>query len=91
MNKRIFVESTILCVLLLLGYYGWQVLNGMLLTLNDTPDVIETYTSVETLEEKVSFGTSHGSSSIYGLLGCFGLSVMYYGIRIAILRLRKRT
>jgi len=80
----------ILGVLLLLGYYGWNILNGMLLTRNHTPNVIESYATIETLDVRVSFGTSHGSSTIYGLLGCFGLSIMYYGIRIAILRLRKK-
>lgn len=91
MNKRVFVESIIVCVLLMLGYYGWQVLSGMLLTLNYTPDLIDTYATVETLSEKVSFGTSNASGSVLWLLGCIGLSAVYYGIRVAITRARKVT
>ncbi|WP_314588554.1 hypothetical protein [Paenibacillus terrigena] len=89
MNKRVFVESIIVGILLILGYYGWQVLNGMLLTLNYKPDMIDTYATVETLDEKVSFGTSNESSSVYWLLGCIGLCTLYYGIRIAMIRTRK--
>ncbi|WP_371825258.1 hypothetical protein [Paenibacillus soyae] len=57
LNKRWIWESLAVALLVVLGWVGWNVYQGYVLTYNYVPDIINQYESVDNLQHQVSFGT----------------------------------
>ncbi|MFC7681810.1 hypothetical protein ACFQV5_23155 [Paenibacillus sp. GCM10028914] len=84
-NKRLLIESIIVSSLIVLTYFGWGIVRGMLLTKNYVPDIIDSYKATDYLEREVSLGLVNRRNWITVLLGSGGflfLIITYYWIRI---------
>ncbi|MCU6707390.1 hypothetical protein M6D81_01600 [Paenibacillus sp. J5C_2022] len=84
-NKRFFIEAVVFAALVLILYLTWQVAQGMLLTANYVPAIIESYESVDQLDKSVTIGYSAsghwGWSAAAATAAFVGLAAGYYMIR----------
>ncbi|HER2178042.1 TPA: hypothetical protein VJS51_001895, partial [Streptococcus pyogenes] len=55
-NKRLSVESLLVTLLFTLGFMAWNVVQGMLMTLNHVPEM-NNDSSITLLQSKVAFGS----------------------------------
>ncbi|MFC4778947.1 hypothetical protein ACFO9Q_19305 [Paenibacillus sp. GCM10023252] len=53
-----FIRALLLGIVLVVGYYGFHIVQGMILTMTYTPDLLEAYDSHDYVQHKVSFGVS---------------------------------
>ncbi|WP_413027104.1 hypothetical protein [Paenibacillus taichungensis] len=93
-NKRLGVESLLVTLLFTLGFMAWNVVQGMLMTLNHTPEMMNTDSSVMMLQSKVSFGTIarwDSTSILIAAVGFLLLAAAYYGLRSGIQRWTQRS
>ncbi|OPA73779.1 hypothetical protein BVG16_27235 [Paenibacillus selenitireducens] len=84
LNKRLSIETIIVTAALLMIGYGWKIVQGMWLTGNYVPDIMNSNSDVDHFASQVSFGPniSFGWSRI--LVGIIIFIVMYYGARTII-------
>lgn len=54
--KRTLIQAVIFSIVLILVYFGVQIARGVYNTVNYTPDIINSYQSVDYLQNEVSFG-----------------------------------
>ncbi|MFD0959071.1 hypothetical protein [Paenibacillus chungangensis] len=84
-NKHYFIEAVVFALLVLVLCLTWQVAQGMVLTADYVPAIIESYESVEQLDKSVTVG--HTASELWGwsTVAAFavfvGLAAGYYMIR----------
>lgn len=93
LNKRVLVESIIVPMVIIIAVVGFQVVQGLWLTRNYVPDIINNYASVEYLETQVAFGTivrTDGLTLVLQTSGLLLLSMVYYVLRTKLIGLRKR-
>ncbi|NEU60440.1 hypothetical protein [Paenibacillus sp. ALJ109b] len=93
-NKRLGVESLLVTLLFTLGFMAWNVVQGMLMTLNHTPEMMNTDSSVMMLRSKVAFGTIarwDSTSILIAAVGFLLLAAAYYGLRSGIQRWTQRS
>ncbi|WP_449008615.1 hypothetical protein [Paenibacillus taichungensis] len=93
-NKRLGVESLLVTLLFTLGFMAWNVVQGMLMTLNHTPEMMHTDSSVMMLRSKVAFGTIarwDSTSILIAAVGFLLLAAAYYGLRSGIQRWTQRS
>jgi menaquinol-cytochrome c reductase cytochrome b subunit len=76
--KKSYVQAIFVGLLFVIVFYAFQLIQGMFLTMKRVPAIIESYESVDYLQQKVSFGVV--SEPIWGVLECLG--VMLLGILI---------
>ena len=84
-NKKLLIESIIVSLFIAAVINGWWIIQGMLITKNYVPNILESYESVDHLQSKVSFGIIDSGGWITWLMRLVGLLCMmiaYYGIRI---------
>lgn len=84
LNKRLAVESIILSLLLTVGIICWQVIQGMILTYQYEPAIVNSYASVEKLQSTVTFGTVVRADLTFMLMSGAGLilfTCLYYYVR----------
>ncbi|QLG41934.1 hypothetical protein HW560_29955 [Paenibacillus sp. E222] len=79
-NKRLSVESLLVTLLFTLGFMAWNVVQGMLMTLNHTPEM-NNDSSVTLLQSKVALaplpaGTRLPFSSLLLDFSCLLLHIM---------------
>ncbi|MEK4052916.1 hypothetical protein MHB84_04625 [Paenibacillus sp. FSL F4-0087] len=93
-NKRLGVESLLVTLLFTLGFMAWNVVQGMLMTLNHTPEMMHTDSSVMMLQSKVDFGSIarwDTTSILIAAVGFLLLAAAYYGLRSGIQRWTQRS
>lgn len=93
-NKQLGVESLLVTLLFTLGFMAWNVVQGMLMTLNHTPEMMNTDSSVMMLQSKVAFGTIarwDSTSILIAAVGFLLLAAAYYGLRSGIQRWTQRS
>lgn len=92
-NKRLGMESLLVTLLFTLGFMVWNVIQGMLMTLNHTPEMLNNGSSVTSLESKVDFGSIarwDTTSILVAAVGFLLLAAAYYGLRSGIQRWTQR-
>lgn len=92
-NKRLSVESLLVTLLFTLGFMAWNVVQGMLMTLNHVPEM-NNDSSITLLQSKVAFGTIarwDSTSILIAAVGFLLLAAAYYGLRSGIQRWTKRS
>jgi menaquinol-cytochrome c reductase cytochrome b subunit len=81
--KKTFVRAIGIGLLFVFVYYAFRIVQGIYLTTNHVPDVLETYNTVEYMQQEVAFGYVISpvwtTIEVLGLLllGCF----VYYAGR----------
>ncbi|RAW19404.1 hypothetical protein DC345_01095 [Paenibacillus taichungensis] len=93
-NKRLGVESLLVTLLFILGFMAWNVVQGMLMTLNHTPEMMNNASSVTLLQSKVAFGTIarwDTTSILIAAVGFLLLASAYYGLRSGMQRWTQRS
>ncbi|OAX50181.1 hypothetical protein [Paenibacillus sp. AD87] len=93
-NKRLGMESLLVTLLFTLGFMVWNVIQGMLMTLNHTPEMLNNASSVTSLESKVDFGSIarwDTTSILVAAVGFLLLAAAYYGLRSGIQRWTQRS
>ncbi|MFB8372966.1 hypothetical protein [Paenibacillus taichungensis] len=93
-NKRLGVESLLVTLLFTLGFMAWNVVQGMLMTLNHTPEMMNNASSVTLLQSKVAFGSIARwdiTSILIAAVGFLLLAAAYYGLRSGIQRWTQRS
>ena len=88
-NKRLLLESIIVSVLVLLIGFGWEIVQGMLLTRKYVPDIMNSYNSADYLQHKVSFGILYGGNWILSFVSFLILVFLYYGFRLLLNYMRR--
>ncbi len=82
--KKLFFRALIVGLIFVFVYYAFQIIQGMYLTMNYVPDIVEKYESVDYLQYKVTFG--HVSNPLWRTIEVSGLMllgiVVYYTGRI---------
>ncbi|MFC9707380.1 hypothetical protein ACFTRD_04390 [Paenibacillus sp. NPDC056933] len=92
-NKRLGVESLLVTLLFTLGFMAWNVIQGMLITLNYKPDMMKNDSGVTTLQSKITFGPIvrwDTTSILIAVVGFFLLAAAYYGLRSGMQRWTQR-
>ncbi|MGW7162358.1 hypothetical protein [Paenibacillus taichungensis] len=93
-NKRLGMESLLVTLLFTVGFMAWNVIQGMLMTLNHTPEMMNTDSSTSTLQSKVDFGSIarwDTTSILIAAVGFLLLAAAYYGLRSGIQRWTQRS
>lgn len=54
--KKPFIRALVLGLIFVLVFYAFQILQGLYLTMNYVPDIVEAYESADYLQHKVTFG-----------------------------------
>lgn len=88
-NKRILIESIIVSVIIFVLPIMIKVIQGVISTKKYVPDIIDSYTTTNYSQHKVSFGIVYRNEYSWGTviagIGAFMLLILlYYGIRIRI-------
>ncbi|WP_054024999.1 hypothetical protein [Bacillus sp. FJAT-28004] len=82
--KKPFIRALVLGLIFVFVFYAFQMLQGLYLTLNYVPDIVETYESDDYLQQKVAFG--YVLSPVWRTLEILGLMllgiIVYYAGRI---------
>ncbi|MGO4730457.1 hypothetical protein [Paenibacillus sp. 2KB_22] len=94
MNKRLVMESVLVTLLFIIGFAAWNVVQGMIMTMNYVPDLTNTASSVNPLQSKVAFGTMvrwDSTSMIMAVAGFILLAAAYYGLRSGMQRWTQRS
>ncbi|MNJ51220.1 cytochrome b6 [compost metagenome] len=84
-NKRVFIESIIVSIVIIIAVLGFNIVQGMLLTRNYVPDVTNGYASVDYLQHKVEFGIVNRLdwlTIVFGFSGILLLAMTYYVLRM---------
>lgn len=92
-NKRLGVESLLVTLLFTLGFTAWNVVQGMLMTINHVPEM-NNASSVTLLQSKVAFGSIarwDTASILIAAVGFLLLAAAYYGLRSGIQRWTQRS
>ncbi|MDK8189107.1 hypothetical protein QP794_03290 [Paenibacillus sp. UMB7766-LJ446] len=93
-NKRLGVESLLVTLLFTLGFMAWNVVQGMLMTLNYKPDMMKNDSSITTLQSEVTFGFIarwDTTSILIAVIGFLLLAAAYYGLRSGMQRWTQRS
>lgn len=93
-NKRLGVESILVTLLFTLGFVAWNVVQGMFITMNYVPDLMNSGSSVTRLQSKVAFGAIvrwEMTSILMAVVGFLLLAAAYYGLRSALQRWTKHS
>ncbi|HBU84258.1 MAG TPA: hypothetical protein DEF35_21820 [Paenibacillus sp.] len=93
-NKRLGVESLLVTLLFTLGFMAWNVVQGMLMTLNHAPEIMNNDSSVAMLQSEVAFGSIarwDTTSIMIAVIGFLLLTAAYYGLRSGIQRWTQRS
>lgn len=94
MNKRLAMESVLVTLLFIIGFAAWNVVQGMIMSMNYVPDLTNTAFSGTPLQSKVAFGTIvrwDTTSIIMAVAGFVLLAVAYYGLRLGMQRWTQRS
>jgi len=87
LNKRIFIESIIVSLFIVLLFYGWKVVRGMFLTNNYVPNILDNYNSTDYIQHVTSFGTVSNTNWVTPLTSIGGflfILISYYVVRVAL-------
>jgi len=93
MNKRLAMESVLVTLLFIIGFVAWNVVQGMIMTMNYVPDLTNTAAYGNPLQSKVAFGTIirwDTTAMIMAVAGFVLLAAAYYGLRSAMQRWTKQ-
>ncbi|WP_458462456.1 hypothetical protein [Paenibacillus sp.] len=94
MNKRLAMESVLVTLLFSIGFAAWNVVQGMIMTMNYVPDLTNTASSSTPLQSKIAFGTIVRwdiTSILMAVVGFLLLATAYYGLRSALQRWTKQS
>lgn len=94
MNKRLAMESVLVTLLFIIGFVAWNVVQGMIMTMNYVPDLMNTASSGTPLQSKVAFGTLvqwNITSMIMAVAGFILFAAAYYGLRSGMQRWTQRS
>ncbi|MFX3631473.1 MAG: hypothetical protein ACE3L7_20030 [Candidatus Pristimantibacillus sp.] len=91
--KKPFFRALIVGLIFVFVYYAIQIVQGMYLTINYVPDIVDQYESVDYLQHKVTFG--HVSSPMWraievSALISLGIAVYYTGMMLKRTTLKSR-
>ncbi|MHA7580692.1 hypothetical protein ACX12E_09845 [Paenibacillus vandeheii] len=92
-NKRLGVESLLVTLLFTIGFMAWNVVQGMLITLNHVPEM-NNGSSVAMLQSEVAFGFIarwDTTSILIAVIGFLLLAAAYYGLRSGMQRWTQRS
>ncbi|OPG98755.1 hypothetical protein B2I21_10525 [Chryseobacterium mucoviscidosis] len=92
-NKRLGVESLLVTLLFTIGFMAWNVVQGMLMTLNHVPEM-NNGSSVAMLQSEVAFGFIarwDTTSILIAVIGFLLLAAAYYGLRSGMQRWTQRS
>ncbi|MDQ8739461.1 hypothetical protein [Paenibacillus sp. LHD-38] len=82
--KKPFIRAIVLGLIFVFVFYAFQILQGLYLTMNYVPDIVETYESDDYLQHNVTFG--YVSSPVWRTLEILVLMllgiIVYYAGRI---------
>lgn len=95
LNLRLLIESIVVSILLFGLFIGVKVIQGIVNTNKHVPDIIDSYTSANYSQHKVSFGIVsvnefNGITLALGVGILILLIIFYYGIRIMLNRWIKK-
>jgi len=94
MNKRLAMESVLVTLLFIIGFVAWNVVQGMIMTMNYVPDLTNITSSGTPLQSKIAFGTLvqwNITSMIMAVAGFILLAAAYYGLRSGMQRWTQRS
>ncbi|MFX3647797.1 MAG: hypothetical protein ACE3K2_28320 [Paenibacillus sp.] len=94
MNKRLAMESVLVTLLFIIGFVVWNIVQGMIKTMNYVPDLTNTASSSTSLQSKVTFGTIvrwDTTTIIMAVAGFILLAAAYYSLRIGMQRWTQRS
>lgn len=94
MNKRLAMESLLVTLLFIIGFVAWNIVQGMVMTMNYVPDLMNTTSSGTPLQSKIAFGTIvqwDTTSIIMAVAGFVLLAAVYYGLRLGMQRWTQRS
>lgn len=94
MNKRLAMESFLVTLLFIIGFVAWNIVQGMVMTMNYVPDLMNTASSGMPLQSKVAFGSIvqwDTTSIIMAVAGFVLLTAVYYGLRLRMQRWTQRS
>ncbi len=92
-NRRVFIESIVVSILISLTVLGWEITRGYYTTQKYVPEIVNSYESIDYLQHKVSFGIVGRSGWItilWGMGGFLLLAITYYGIRTWLTKLKNK-
>jgi hypothetical protein len=92
-NKRLGVESLLVTLLFTIGFMAWNVVQGMIMTLNHVPEM-NNGSSVAMLQSEVAFGFIarwDTTSILIAVIGFLLLAAAYYGLRSGMQRWTQRS
>lgn|GEM_PF-935811 len=94
-NKRIMIESIIVSILIFVFSVWIKIIQGAINTQKHVPDLIDSYSSANYLQEQVSFGVVYSNGYNWAIIPLgiaifISLILLYYGIRVMINRWIKK-
>ncbi|RCW42134.1 hypothetical protein [Paenibacillus prosopidis] len=87
---KVLIESLMVTFLTAVVFIGWQVVNGYLLTKAYVPDIVNSYASVDNLQNKVAFGTRSNVSGLFIAAVCLFVGSVYYVTRVVLIAKRTK-
>jgi quinol-cytochrome oxidoreductase complex cytochrome b subunit len=72
--KKPFFRALVVGLIFVFVFYAFQIIQGMYLTMNYVPNIVETYESVDYLQHKVTFG--YISSPMWRTIEILGLMLL---------------
>ncbi|NOU89018.1 hypothetical protein GC102_25190 [Paenibacillus sp. LMG 31460] len=73
MKKPVF-QALVVGLIFVFVFHAFQIIQGMYLTMNYVPNIVETYESVDYLQHKVTFG--YISSPMWRMIESLGLMLL---------------
>lgn len=86
--KKPLIRGMIVGLIFVMVYYAFQIVQGIYLSMNYVPDVIESYETVDYLQHKVAFGSV--SSPLWTTIEILGLMLLGIIVYYAGRRLRRK-
>ncbi|WP_367618538.1 hypothetical protein [Paenibacillus andongensis] len=72
--KKPFFRALVVGLIFVFVFYAFQIIQGMYLTMNYVPNIVETYESVDYLQHNVTFG--YISSPMWRTIEILGLMLL---------------
>jgi hypothetical protein len=88
--KKSYVQAFGVGLIFVIVFYAFQIVRGMYLTMNKVPAIIDSYESVDHLQQKVSLGFVPGPIwSVIEFLGVMLLGIIVFYLGRALSQKRK--
>ncbi|SFS76011.1 hypothetical protein [Paenibacillus sp. BC26] len=86
--KKSFFQALIVGLIFVFVYFAFQIIQGIYLTMNNIPDIVEKYKSVDSMQHRVTFG--HIGNPFWRTLEVSGMLLLGIGVYYTVKRLRTK-